>query len=88
MLQLLQSKIKMCCVELGAHIQAFTFSSQDHGRSFDKQISQAFTLILPQDHGRLTGVWCGVCGVVCWCVVLVCCGGVCVLLCCGGACVW
>ena len=26
----------------GAHIQAFTFSSQDHG--------------------RLSGVWCGVCG--------------------------
>ena len=52
-----------------------------------------------QDHGRLSGVWCGVvcfvracgvCGVwvvcvhVVLCVVLV----VCVLLCCGGACVW
>ena len=37
-----------------------------------------------QDHGRLSGVWCGVCAV--------CCGGVLwwcgVLLCCGGACVW
>ena len=47
---------------------------------------QAFTLKLPQDHGRLSGVWCGVCGacgVLCcvwWCV--------CVCVCCGGACVW
>ena len=34
----------MCCVELGVHIQAFTFSSQDHGRLSDKHNIQAFTL--------------------------------------------
>ena len=30
----------MCCVELGAHIQAFTFSSQDHGRLNGEHISK------------------------------------------------
>ena len=44
---------------------------------------QAFTLKLPQDHGRLSGAW-----VVCVHVVLRVVLVVCVLFCCGGACVW
>ena len=46
----------MCCVELGVHIQAFTFSSQDHGRLSEKHISKHSRWRHSQDHGRLNGV--------------------------------
>ena len=38
-----------------ARIQAFTFSSQDHGRLFDKHISKHSRWRHSQDHGRLNG---------------------------------
>ena len=74
----------MCCVELGVHIQAFTFSSQDHGRLSDKHISKHSRWRHSQDHGRLTGVWCGVCGVLCFVCVHVACVvcGLCVYMWC------
>ena len=64
-----------------AHIQAFTFSSQDHGRLSIVRISKHSPFSRrrhSQDHGRLSGecmwrVWCVGCV---WCVVVVCCGGV------------
>ena len=72
----------------GAHIQAFTFSSQDHGRLSIVHISKHSLFSWrrhSQDHGRLSGVWCGVCVV---CVVVVCCVVVlwwCVCVVCGEA---
>ena len=45
----------MCCVELGVHIQAFIFSSLDHGRLSEKHISKHSRWRHSQDHGRLTG---------------------------------
>ena len=41
---------------LCVHIQAFTFSSQDHGRLSDKNISKHSHWRHSQDHGRLNGV--------------------------------
>ena len=59
----------------GAHIQAFTFSSQDHGRLSIVHVSKHSLFSWrrhSQDHGRLSGVVCGVCGVLWWCDVVVC----------------
>ena len=95
------NKNVLCYV--GAHIRAFTFlltKTLSRSRSVVWQAHvQAFTLKLPQDHGRLSGVfcvcmwrvWCEGCvwcvGCVCTCGVVCGVGGVCVLFCCGGACV-
>ena len=71
-----------------AHIQALTLKlPQDRGRLTGEHISEHSLFSWrrhSRDHGRLSGVWCGV---LWWCVVVVCCSGVCVLLCCGGVCV-
>ena len=56
----------------GAHIQAFTFSFQDHGRLSIVHVSKHSLFSWrrhSQDHGRLSGVWCGV---LWWCVCVVC----------------
>ena len=72
----------MCCVELGAHIQAFTLKlPEDHGRLTGEHISKYSPFSRQrhsQVHGRLSGVWCVlwwwcVVVVVCCCVVVVCC---------------
>ena len=65
----------------GAHIQAFTFSSQDHCRLSIVHVSQAFTFLLTKTLSRSRSVvWCVVCGVggvwvvlLWWCVCVVCC---------------